>query len=237
MKLGAFHIARDMEQCTLPPQVQTAFDEVYGKRLGCHFTPVLYCGAQVTSGMNYMIICKVVPVVTHPELAEQLIKLVIHAPLPGSENDDYHELSQETLIGPLAAADGVTSANPYVEYQHIYEAEYAVGFPIYVCPKIHNSVELEHIYVVGGTATELDYKNGMCLRQTQGIRDISGRYEKFDEVKTFSVDRFSVQAKGSAGKYQSILWHDDRKSFSLFAPDGMSVEEICAFVSTLTVVN
>lgn len=240
IRVGGFLIDENMTKCKLPEEVQTAWDEIYGKRRGCDHIPVLYCGRQVVSGMNYMVVCKTVPVVLHPELGTKLEKVVIHAPLPSSTTDSYHEISRETLIdSPLVPdTDGVitNAVNPYVEYQYIFKAEYAVGMSIYVPSKIHDK-QSWRLYVIGGKVVELDYESGLCLREAKGIADISGSFEKYPEVKQFSVGDYRVTAEGEGGKYQVILWHNDVRCFSLHAPDGMTEAEIKDFIESLRVTN
>ncbi len=242
IQVGAFEIAKNIPACKLPNEVQAAFDAVYGNLMGCSYTPVLYCGQQVVSGMNYMIICKTTPIVRHPELAEELIKVIIHAPLPGS-GEVCREISREALIASrvTGAANVVTLSNPYVEYSHVFEAEYAVHMSIYVPSNIHAD-QLEHIYVIGGTVAELDYKNGLCLREAMGIEDISGHYEEYSELKHFTaggeMGGYIGVAKGNAkDKYNVILWHNERRCFSLYTPDGMSEAEIKDFILSLSVIN
>ncbi len=242
VKVGGFEIARNMSACKLPDEVQAAFDTVYGGLIGCKYTPVLYCGQQVVSGMNYMIICKTTPVVQYPELAEELIKVIIYAPHSGS-SAVCHEVSRETLIASRIAdgSNAETLPSPYVEYSHIFEAEYAAHMSIYVPSRIHDE-QLEHIYVIGGKVVELDYENGLCLREIMGVEDISGHYEKYSEIKSFTAGGeeggYVGVAKGNEkDKYNVILWHNERRSFSLYAPDGMSEAEIKDFILSLRVVN
>ncbi len=242
IKVGGFEIARDMTACKLPDEVQAAFDAVYGKLIGCKYTPVLYCGQQVVSGRKYMIICKTTPAVRYPELAEELIKVIIYAPLSGS-GEGCREISRETLIGSRVScgSDAETIVSPYVEYSYIFEAEYAAHMSVYVPSKIHDE-QLEHIYVIGGKVVELDYKNGLCLREAMGVEDISGHYEKYSKIKPFTAGGdeggYVGVAKGNEeDKYNVILWHNERRSFSLYSPDGMSEAEIKDFILSLRIPN
>jgi len=242
IRVGGFEISKDMTACKLPDEVQAAFDAVYGKLMGCKYTPVLYCGQQVVSGMNYMIICKTTPVVQHPELAEELIKVVIHAPHSGS-GAVCQEISRETLIASrvITGDNAETLGNPYVEYPYIFEAEYAAHMSIYVPSKIPDE-QREHIYVIGGKVVELDYQKGLCLREAMGVEDISGHYEKYSEIQQFTAGGeeggFLGVAKGNEkDKYNVILWHNERRSFSLYVPDGMSEAEIKDFILSLRITN
>jgi hypothetical protein len=80
-KLGGWTINDNLKPCPLPEEVASAFSEVNAHLLGAVFVPVLYCGSQLVSGMNYMIICKQT-LVTHPPL-EHLVTMVIYKPLNG----------------------------------------------------------------------------------------------------------------------------------------------------------
>jgi len=236
IRVGGFVIDKNMTECKLPDEVQTAWNEVYGKLRGSHHVPVLYCGKQVVNGTNYMVVSRTNPVVQHSELSTTLEVVVIHAPLPDTTTDSYHEVRRETLIDSLYIPSTAAAANPMVEYQYIFEAEYAVGISIYVPSKIHDE-QIEHIYVIGGEVVQLNYKNGMCLREAKGITDISGHYEQYPEIKQFTVGNYKVVAKGENGKYKVILWNDGKRSFSLYAPDGMTEDEIRDFIDSLRVTN
>lgn len=72
----------EFKECSLPAEVKEAFDKVYGERLGATYTPVLYCGEQIVSGKNYMIICGV-DYATEEEKKE-LVKIVIYKDLQGN---------------------------------------------------------------------------------------------------------------------------------------------------------
>ncbi len=242
IRVGGFVIDKDMTECKLPDEVQTAWDKVYGDIRGCHRVPVLYCGKQVVSGTNYMIISKSNLVVLHSELSTWLELVVIHAPLPDSTTDTYHEVRTETLIDSLyipgkAVGSGAAKPNPFVEYQYVFEAEYAVKFGVYVPSKLTNEVKIEHIYVIDGEVAQLNYANGMCLREGMGIVDLSGDFEQYPEVKQFTVDDYRVVAKGENGKYKCILWNDGKRSFSLEAPDGMTEAEIRDFIQSLALMD
>lgn len=48
----------DMPVCTLPDEVQKAFDKATSGSDDVKYTPVLYVGSQIVAGTNYCIVCK-----------------------------------------------------------------------------------------------------------------------------------------------------------------------------------
>ncbi len=77
---GGWQLA-DLKACSLPQDVATAFSKVVDKIVGAEYVPVLYCGFQVVSGKNHMIMCKQTLVTNPPE--DHLVKVVMYVPLKG----------------------------------------------------------------------------------------------------------------------------------------------------------
>jgi hypothetical protein len=76
--VGAWQV---VEKGTLPQKVATAFSKSVKNLKGAKYKPVLYCGFQVVSGTNHMIICRQT-LVTSP-LENHWVKFVVHIPLEG----------------------------------------------------------------------------------------------------------------------------------------------------------
>jgi hypothetical protein len=51
-------IVEVIDEATLPPEVQDAFDGAVGPLHGVNYDPLLYVGNQVVKGINYYIICE-----------------------------------------------------------------------------------------------------------------------------------------------------------------------------------
>lgn len=80
MMHGEWEIAA-MEPCRLPQKVATGFTEAFDGMRGAQYTPVLYCGSQIVSGVNHAIICKQVLVTREP--VEHIVKVVLYENLDG----------------------------------------------------------------------------------------------------------------------------------------------------------
>lgn len=142
----------------------------------------------------------------------------------------------DEVIGTLGAADAARPS-PIVQYDYVFEAEYAVGFAIPVSPKVHNIETLKGIYVIDGQLAELEYANGIIYRVARGVRDISGVYTKYKYRKAFRVGKYHVLAKGDPNLYYVTLWNDGEFSFSLYCPHGINKTEIVEYISTLTQID
>lgn len=142
----------------------------------------------------------------------------------------------DEVIGTLHTVD-TTLPNPIVRYDYIFMAEYVVGFPILVSPKVHNSELLRNIFVIDDDLVELEYANGIIYRIAPGVRDISGTFKLFKHSEAFRVGNYHVLARGDNGLYYYITWTDGKFSFSLYCPHGINKTEIEQYISTLTQIN
>lgn len=65
----------------LPTEVNEGFQKTVKCLQGADYTPVLYVGHQVVSGMNYMLICHQRPATLNP--VEHFVKVVLHKSIEG----------------------------------------------------------------------------------------------------------------------------------------------------------
>ena len=73
------------DAAVLPEEVQTAFDKACETMTGSTLIPVAFTGQQVVSGMNYMVLCRVIPSVEElKEDAGTYQMVVIYADLSGN---------------------------------------------------------------------------------------------------------------------------------------------------------
>jgi len=66
----------------LPEDAQAAFDKALDGLVGAEYTPVALMSTQVVAGMNYCILCQIVPVV--PDAAPTWALVYIYADLEGN---------------------------------------------------------------------------------------------------------------------------------------------------------
>lgn len=82
LKLGGWQFEK-LEACNLPQRVATGFGEALGRLTGAEYVPLLYVAHQQVSGTNHMLICKVSPVVEHPEA--KIAAVYLHETLPSTD--------------------------------------------------------------------------------------------------------------------------------------------------------
>ncbi len=77
--LGGWEIEK-MEPCPLPEKLATGFVQAMEGFVGATYVPVLYCGKQIVSGTNYLLICK--GQLTTKEVQETVVAMTLHETLP-----------------------------------------------------------------------------------------------------------------------------------------------------------
>lgn len=126
--------------------------------------------------------------------------------------------------------------NPMVEYDHLFEAEYAVGFPVLV-PASLQGIEMEHIYVVDGRMVQVDYADGACYRMAQGTEDISGDYNQYAQTGKLTAERFEITVRGDSDLVSSAWWTDGTLCGSIKFAQPVTVEKLLELVNSLTQMN
>lgn len=76
--VGAWKIAK-MKTVKLPEKVATGFKQATKDLKGAQYRPVLYCGKQVVTGTNHLIVCK--QVLSDKDKTEHVVKMVLNKPL------------------------------------------------------------------------------------------------------------------------------------------------------------
>lgn len=129
-----------------------------------------------------------------------------------------------------------SAVNPMVEYNYLFEAEYAVGFGIAV-PAVLEAGKLEKIFVIDGKVVELNYKNDIVYRTAKGTGDISGSFEHYPHVEAFTEGPFEVTAKGNADLYYVSLWTGCGMTWSLSCPHGIHKKSLIKLINSLALVD
>lgn len=84
-----------MQLCKLPEKVANGFTEVAAELIGDDLMPVLYCGSQVTDGINHMIICK--RSLVTKEIDESLVTVILHEEVVDDVKSNFALLYINTL--------------------------------------------------------------------------------------------------------------------------------------------
>lgn len=231
MTCGSWKIADNLNACALPAQVADGWKTALP--VGVDYTPVLYCGSQLVSGMNHMLICKRTYVVLHPDETAELVKVVLHQPLPGDPNDRWYIISQETLLENSITSTPAQSGNPYVEYASLVELSQAAGFEV-VVPAVLPLSSVQHFYLIAGKIANICYVNGITYRMSNSANeDISGDYKEYSRVDTYDLGQYHVKARGNGSLVYSVIWWSNGVSYSLSIPHGVGTDSVKQMIASL----
>lgn len=142
----------------------------------------------------------------------------------------------EGLVKAVVPLGGDSLPNPMVQYDHIFEAENAVGFSIEVPTNIHDKA-LQAIYVIDNKVVDIVYGDGITYRMAAGVSDISGSFTDYPVNDSFSLGRFHVTARGDKEHYYVAVWNDGKFSYALDTAHGLSRQQIEEFIKSLRVTN
>lgn len=105
-----------------------------------------------------------------------------------------------------------------VEYTSTRELSSSVGFEVKDVKNIPFEVEEIKYISYWKELAEIVYsgdENTLIFRMSEGSDDNSGDYNEYEEVKSYSVDDYTVTLKGSNGLYNLAIWSDGSFSYSL----------------------
>lgn len=155
----------------------------------------------------------------------------------GVSQDNLEELIKSlTQVNGCKTMDNACEANPLVEYDYIFEAEYAVGFSIAV-PTVLGADKIKHIYVISNKVVELVFKNKIIYRTARGNEDISGIYTTYPYAETFDAGEFHVTAKGNRDLYYVSVWTGYGMTWSLYCPHGIHKKSLLQLIGSLRQTN
>ena len=123
-----------------------------------------------------------------------------------------------------------------VEYTSTRELSSSVGFEVKDVKNIPFEVEeIKHTSYWKELA-EIIYsgsENTLIFRMSEGSADISGDYSAYEEVKSYSVDDYTVTLKGSNGAYNLAIWNDGAFSYSLELNAGISETDLGDMIQSI----
>ena len=141
------------------------------------------------------------------------------------------------MVASLLPVNEIAVPCPIVQYEHRFQAEYAVHFSIKIPGVIHDKANKKEYFVISGKVAEIIYNDELVYRMAKSVEDISGIFQEFSTQEEFQIDHFHVLAKGNTDKYYVTLWNDGKFSYSLHAPHGVNRKEIEEFIRSLGVAN
>lgn len=110
-------------------------------------------------------------------------------------------------------------ANPMVEYVSIAAVQEAAGFQVLLPQGVSEHVKA--IYLIGGKVVDLKLSNGLDYRMAKGTEDVSGDWNRYAEVNTVTVGKYTVTERGVYGKVFTANWTDGEFTFALRTPYGI----------------
>lgn len=105
-----------------------------------------------------------------------------------------------------------------VEYTSTRELSSSVGFEVKDVKNIPFDVEEIKYISYWKELAEIIYSgqdNTLIFRMAVGSTDISGDHSAYEEVKSYSVDDYTVTIKGRQGLYNLAVWSDGTFSYAL----------------------
>lgn len=123
-----------------------------------------------------------------------------------------------------------------VEYTSKSNLSYDVGFEVKDVQNIPFDVEEIKYISYWRELAEVIYSgknNTLIFRMSVGGNDISGDHNVYEEVKSYSVDSYSVTLKGSNGLYNLAIWSDGEFSYALQLKAALSATDLSYIIQSI----
>lgn len=132
--------------------------------------------------------------------------------------------------------DNITQIpSPFTDCKTLEEAASLTGFTLNV-PEEINEYVLDNISVMNYDMIQVIYRNGesrLSIRKAIGNEDISGDYNEYEEIKTITVKDLQVITRGANGKVGSVIWTDEKFTYSILVDSAISNEEVTSIVQMI----
>lgn len=123
-----------------------------------------------------------------------------------------------------------------VEYTSTRELSSSVGFEVKDVKNIPFEVEEIKYISYWKELGEVIYSgsdNTLVFRMAAGSTDVSGNHSEYEEVKSYSVDAYTVTIKGSQGLYNLAVWSDGAFSYALELNVGISETDLGYMIQSI----
>lgn len=109
--------------------------------------------------------------------------------------------------------------------------KYDIKQPILLLTEDTNS----EYYLIDESMVQILYIKDITItyRMAEGNLDISGDYNNYDEIKEIKNDTYNIILKGDEGKYSTIIFSDNKYSYSLSFERPLSEEKIIEIIKSL----
>lgn len=145
--------------------------------------------------------------------------------------------NQKAATAPNESQGSVQIANPFEDYDTLADAARAVGFELTVPERIDGFSGDKTVQVMSGTTIQIIYSDGsdnrLFIRKAPGSEDISGDYNKYDEIRTAAVNGCDVTLKGSSGAVSTAVWTSGGYSYAVSADVPLRAEAMTALIAQI----
>lgn len=213
-------------------KVYSAYKKAMKDLVGVSYKPVLYLGAQVVAGSNYMVLCR--SQVVYPNAPYQWSLVTVNK----DPNGKVQLLDIQTLnLGNIDKPEDIGNAqiaNPWREFNTVSEAEKAAAISFSAPEKLGDYQRA--LILATDKIVEVRYTNGdneICIRKAAGSDDVSGDFNTYKNISEKKLNGKTVTLKGNDG-VKSAVWTDAENSYSIYSENELSadfVESIIAKIS------
>lgn len=119
------------------------------------------------------------------------------------------------------------TANPFVTYDTLEEAEKAAGFEIETLDEVLEGYERKEVRVIENELSEIIYENKEAqirFRKAKGSEDISGDYNKYEESNVIKLGDLEVTIKGNQGNAKIAVWTNGDYSYAITVSGDKGIE-------------
>lgn len=124
--------------------------------------------------------------------------------------------------------------NPIKEFDTLDEAKKSLKFDAKVPENVPEKYKATIFSTISDEILEIIYsdgKNEIIYRTAQGTEDITGDYNKYAYIKKLKIKDADVIIKGNGAKVYDVLCTKNNMTYSIFARNGISLDEIKEFIN------
>ena len=134
------------------------------------------------------------------------------------------------LFRPAEDPGQEQTANPFVTYQSLEEAEKAAGFALHV-PESFEGAARREIAVIDGRIIDVTYLDGednriLTIRKGTGEEDICGDYNEYTKEAVMDLGGLSVTVKGGEDRIFLALWQEGDYSYTVSFDEGGTEDQL-----------
>ncbi len=149
-------------------------------------------------------------------------------------NKDAVQIKDHTIAIISEPQTSTQIPNPIRNYPAIEDALKALHFEAAAPTVLPADYTLSSVDTIADKILQITYANGkseILYRTAEGSEDISGDYNTYAFTKTVLLADCHVTIKGNEENIFNAIWNKDGKCYSVFAENGLSLEELKTILS------